>query len=140
MAENFNKLPINELRQMWAEAWGIQPHERIGRTMLEKSLEYKVQEQNGHGLNHDQVARLNKLIQTYKQYPKRFDSSHANLKEGTKVTRIWKGKKHTIIVKNSGFEYQGQTYKSLSKIANDITGKNWNGWTFFELKKKAGSA
>ncbi len=115
MPENLKNLPINKLRQMWSEAWGIQPHERIGRTMLEKSLEYKTQEQEGSGLNHDQIAKLNKLIKTYKQYPKRFDRSHANLKEGTKVTRIWKGKKHTVVVKNSGFEYQGQTYKKSIK-------------------------
>jgi hypothetical protein len=37
---NITNLPIEDLRQKWAEYWGIQPHARIGRAMLEKSLEY----------------------------------------------------------------------------------------------------
>lgn len=45
------------------------------------------------------------------------------------------GRKHSVLVKAEGFEYQGQIYSSLSKIANDITGKRWNGWVFFGLKK-----
>ncbi len=139
MPENLKKLTLDELRQMWTEAWGIEPHARIGRTMLEKSLEYKTQEQEGSGLSHEQLARLNKLIKVYKQYPKRFESGQADLKEGTRLVRIWKGKKHTVTVKCAEFEYQGKTYASLSKIANDITGKRWNGWVFFGLKKKGTS-
>jgi len=57
------------------------------------------------------------------------------LKPGTRLERIYKGKAHNVLVTESGFEYQDQLYKSLSKIANDITGKRWNGWVFFGLKK-----
>ncbi|MBS5802667.1 MAG: DUF2924 domain-containing protein [Brachyspira sp.] len=31
----------------------------------------------------------------------------------------------------SGFEYNGKKYKSLSVIANEITGTRWNGKKFF---------
>jgi hypothetical protein len=37
-------------------------------------------------------------------------------------------------VRAGGFEYDGETYKSLSAIARVITGTSWNGWTFFGLK------
>ena len=31
------------------------------------------------------------------------------------------------------FEYRDQRYRSLSKIAREITGSSWNGYLFFEL-------
>lgn len=36
---------------------------------------------------------------------------------------------------NYKFEYDGIVYKSLSAIAQKITGTKWNGYTFFKLKK-----
>ncbi len=134
MPENRGKLPLNELRQMWARAWGREPHPRIGRTMLEKSLEYKTREREGHGLTSEQQARLEQLIKQYKRNPACFDGN-GPLKPGTRLVRIHEGKKHSVLVKAEGFEYQGRVYGSLSKIANDITGKRWNGWVFFGLKK-----
>ena len=40
------------------------------------------------------------------------------------------------------FEYAGQRYKSLSRIARTITGMSWSGPVFFGLKSsaKAGKA
>jgi hypothetical protein len=36
-----------------------------------------------------------------------------------------------------GFEYEGRRYGSLSKIATEITGTRWNGFTFFNLDREA---
>jgi Cft2 family RNA processing exonuclease len=57
------------------------------------------------------------------------------IKEGTKLIRKYQGKKHEVIVIKKGFEYNGQVYKSLSAIANKITGTRWNGKIFFGVKK-----
>jgi hypothetical protein len=133
MPKNPGKLPLNELRQMWARAWGWEPHARIGRTMLEKSLEYKTWEREC-SLTSEQQARLEQLVKQYKRNPACFDGN-GPLKPGTRLVRMHDGKKHSVLVKVEGFEYQGRAYTSLSKIANDITGKRWNGWVFFGLKK-----
>ncbi len=133
MPENLEKLPLNELRQMWAIAWGRTPHGTMGRTMMIESLKYKRWEQETGGLKTEQQSRLNELIKAYKRNPESFEKM-ANLKPGTRLVRIWKNKKHCVTVIGDGFEYDGQTYKSLSKIANEITGKHWNGWTFFGIK------
>lgn len=122
---------IQELRNCWAQAWGIQPHSRIGRTMLEKSLAYKISDKH---LTHEQQTRLNHLVKEYKRNPTCFDEARGPLKPGTRLVRMYNGKKHSVLVKTDGFEYGGQVYNSLSKIANDITGKKWNGWVFFGLK------
>ena len=39
-----------------------------------------------------------------------------------------------MTVANSGFEYDGQWYASLSEIARLITGTRWSGPLFFGLK------
>lgn len=127
-------LPLHELRQMWADEWGRKPHPRIGRSMLEKSLEYKVKERSKNGLDAEQNTRLSELIKKYKHNPSNFETD-ITLKPGTRLVRLHGGGKHTVLVKADGFEYAGKSYTSLSKIANDITGKNWNGWVFFGLKK-----
>lgn len=134
MYENLSKLSLGELRQMWTTAWRKEPHARIGRTMLEKSLEYKTQQREGCGLTPEQRARLEQLTKQYQINPTCFDDN-SPLKNGTRLVRMYKGKKHSVLVKADGFEYAGKTYASLSKIANDITGKSWNGWVFFGLKK-----
>ena len=132
MQKNLTKLPLAELRQMWTDEWGIKPHARIGRSMLEKSLEYKAKERSS--LTAEQGTRLSELIRKYKRNPSTFETD-TTLKTGTRLVRSHGGKKHTVLVKADGFEYAGKNYASLSKIANEITGKNWNGWVFFGLKK-----
>ena len=45
--------------------------------------------------------------------------------------REWKGKVHEVLTTANGFEYGGETYKSLSPIACRITGTHWSGPAFF---------
>lgn len=124
-------LSLQELRDSWYEAWDFKPHARIGRVMLEKSLTYK----KAQPLTREQEARLEQLVKQYKRNPKIFDVQNSPLKPGTRLVKTYQGQKHSVLVTENGFEYEGQSYSSLSKIANDITGKKWNGWVFFGLKK-----
>ena len=60
------------------------------------------------------------------------------IKPGTRLVRAWGGETHTVTVLADGaFEWNGSRYRSLSAIARAITGTNWNGHTFFGLKKRA---
>ncbi len=58
---------------------------------------------------------------------------------GTIITRVYKGETLAVKVLPSGFEYEGETYKSLSAVAKKITGSHTNGFLFFRLGKKGGS-
>ena len=54
---------------------------------------------------------------------------------GTQLRRVWKGVEHVVtVVGNGEFEYDGQKYTSLSRIAKVITGGHWNGKVFFGVK------
>jgi hypothetical protein len=128
-------LPLPELRQKWAVAWGVPPHAKIGRAMLAKSLEYKLREQEQGGLEPELQERLKKFISTYKRNPRCFDDNVQRLKPGTRLVKIWKEKRHSVLVLANGFEYEDRIYSSLSEIATTITGSRWNGWVFFGVKK-----
>ena len=54
---------------------------------------------------------------------------------GTKFIREFKGEKHEVIAIKNGFKYKNKMYKSLSAIANVITGAHWNGKKFFGLRE-----
>jgi len=126
-------MTLIELRQQWVELWGLELPDRLGRKMLVKSIAYKQRQNTGIGLNPKQQKRLDKLVAQYRRDPQCFDTGKI-LKPGTQLVRTYQGRKHIVKVLIDGFEYREQRWSSLSKIANEITGKSWNGWMFFGIK------
>jgi len=59
------------------------------------------------------------------------------LKTGATLVRQWRGHTHTVLVREDGFEYDGQHYRSLTVIAEQITGAHWSGPPFFGVSKRA---
>lgn len=53
---------------------------------------------------------------------------------GTVLTKAHKGQDIRVVVTETGFEWNGTSYKSLSKVAQEATGqKSVNGFAFFRL-------
>ena len=127
------QLSLTDLRAEWATQWEQQPHKRIGRTMLEVSLEFKKWEHETGGVPKKVQQRLDTLLNEYRNNRASFTPKQ-RLKPGTRLERVYKGKKYSVFVTEGGFEYDGIYWSSLSKIANHITGSKWNGWLFFGLK------
>ena len=59
------------------------------------------------------------------------------VKAGTTLVRQWHGHTHTVLVHNDEFEHEGQRYRSLAAIAEQITEAHWSGPPFFGLTKRA---
>ena len=59
------------------------------------------------------------------------------LKTGTRLVRHWRGHTHTVLVREDGFEYEGQHFRSLTVITEQITGAHWSGPRFFGLTTRA---
>jgi len=53
---------------------------------------------------------------------------------GTVLTRQYRGRLVQVTVLPKGFDYEGQVYRSLSAVAQAVTGSHWNGHLFFGLK------
>lgn len=56
---------------------------------------------------------------------------------GSMLHRDYKGRQIRVLILKSGFEYDGQIYKSLTSVANAITGSHVNGFQFFRLGNKS---
>lgn len=56
---------------------------------------------------------------------------------GTRFVREWNGKTIAVTAIEGGFEWDGETYRSLSEIAREVTGAHWSGPRFFGLTAKA---
>lgn len=55
---------------------------------------------------------------------------------GTILVREYKGRKLQVRVLESGFEFEGEVYRSLSAVAKKITGSHCNGYLFFRLNRE----
>lgn len=97
----------------------------VCKQLLVPLLAYKLQEHANGGLSPDVRRQLEKLAASYRRNPSSKTSQaavHTRIKPGTRLLRQWNGKTHQVMVTESGFEYAGEHYKTLSVIARLITG------------------
>ncbi len=106
--------------------------------ILRRRICYKIQKDRFGGMQKIHQNRVNKLS---KEVPADAKTSNKLNKykppHGTKIVRMWRGDKYEIVAAESGFEYQGKVYKSLTKLATVITGTKRSGPVFFGLKENA---
>ena len=58
---------------------------------------------------------------------------------GTRLCRQFHGQIVSVEVLEKGFRYQERVYRSLSAVARQVTGVQWNGFAFFALSGSAGA-
>ncbi len=54
---------------------------------------------------------------------------------GAVITKTYHGQTLEVKVLENGFEYQGKTYKSISRVAMEIVKRQISGYAFFGLTK-----
>lgn len=59
---------------------------------------------------------------------------------GAQIVRDYKGRRIVVTVLDNGFEFEGERYRSLSAVAQAVTGSKWNGYLFFGLVRQGGAA
>ena len=126
--------PAPDLKQMWREMFLTEPPP-FNRRFLETRLAYRIQELALGGLRRETIKRLEKLgeqLDGGKPDVRRRRTDGRPL-AGTRLIREWDGQRHEVVVHVDDFEYAGQRYRSISRIAMVITGTNRNGWTFFGM-------
>jgi Protein of unknown function (DUF2924) len=55
---------------------------------------------------------------------------------GTAIVRPYKGRSISVIVRDDGFEHDGQHFNTLSAVAKHVSGSHVNGFRFFRLESK----
>jgi hypothetical protein len=129
-------LDAASLRVEWRRLYRSHPPKRAGRDLLARAIAYRLQERAHGGLS---AATKRKL----RAFTEQLESGDGNafdpgivLKPGAKLLREWGGDTYVVIALEDGFEFDGRRYRSLTKIAREITGAHWSGPRFFNLKRK----
>jgi hypothetical protein len=125
------------LKKRWRALQGGDPPKRLSRQLLLRALAHAMQEKVFGGLSPTLQQRL-QLLAAELQNTGRITGigGQPKFKSGTRLIREWQGHTHEVTVLDSGFDWNGKTYRSLSAIARAITGTRWNGHVFFGLKSR----
>ena len=133
-------LPFDEIKSLWQRLYG-KPAPTHNRPYLERRLAYRLQELEYAGVHPDLLARNKERIDALVQQQsrkKRIRGELVQLVPGTVLTRDFLGVEYRVTTLPDGqYEYNGKPYRSLTAIANEISGTRWSGPAFFGLREKS---
>jgi hypothetical protein len=127
-------LTTQQLRTEWRRLYRNHPP-RLSRDLLIRTIAYRMQELAYGGLSKATLRRLLALTKELQTSGGITPDSGPRIRPGARLVREWRGRTHTVVVTEEGFEFAGKTYSSLSKIAQAITGAHWSGPRFFGLNR-----
>ena len=148
-------MTVADLREKYHEVFGEETRSRH-KDFLWKRIAWRLQELEEGGLSERAKRRAAELANEadvrVRAPTGAFDAglpAHARTRKipfsrphderlpmpGTVLTREHKGRVLRVTVLDDGFEYEGKVHRSLSSIAEQVTGTRWNGFLFFGLAK-----
>ena len=130
-------LPMNDIKALWKSLFGTD-NPTHNRQFLERRIAYRLQEIEFRKVDRALMDRNKRRIQQLIESGKNKKSDRdLQLAAGTILTREYQGKEFRVMVSVDGqYDYEGRPYRSLSRIAKEITGTAWSGPVFFGLKIK----
>lgn len=141
-------MTVGELTEKYREVFG-EPTRSRNKAYLHKKISWRIQELAEGGLSPRAFERIEELAVFAparwrpligKPPPEPKSERDPRLPEpGTVLSREWGGRTQEVIVRDKDFEYAGRRYATLSRVAREITGTNWNGYLFFRLQKRSRS-
>lgn len=121
-------LARRDLTEQWKRLYGTPPPPNTARCLIELAVAYRLQA-DGHGDLKPGMRR--QLIHIAQGEP----SANRTTRPGTILVREWHGVSYTVTVLDKGVIFDGMLYRSLTEVAEVITGNHWSGPVFFGLKK-----
>ena len=128
-------LDAASLRAEWRRLYRSHPPKRAGRDLLARAIAYKLQVRALGGLSAATKRKLRAFAEQLERGDEADFGAGISLKPGAKLVREWHGETYSVTTLEQGFEFDGRRYRSLSKIAREITGAHWSGPRFFGLKR-----
>lgn len=132
--DELDNLPIAELRKRWQRAFKAPLPRGYKRDMIIRGLVHHLQVRANGGLSQSLSRKLRTLAKQLDGEGETSINVGPTLKPGAKLIREWNARTYVVHVTETGFELDGQPYKSLSKIAREITGTRWSGPRFFGVR------
>lgn len=124
-----------KLENEWQKVFNTELPKYVHNSYAKKYIKWQ---KKNNGLEKSIQKYLDKLVLNYETENSTFTPLtplKIEIKTGTKLIRDFKGVKYEVLKTDNGFEYNGKNYKSLSAVANEITGTRWNGKKFFGVGK-----
>jgi len=125
----------HNLIERWRRLYRCEPPRHASLEFLRRAAAYAIQEREFGGL--PAAARRELAAIAKGEKPSR-SKGQIRIKPGTRLLREWHGTTHEVIVTDKGFVWEGMTYRSLSAVAQAISGAKWSGHRFFGLVKRRG--
>ena len=107
-----------ELSAEWEKLFKIPTPRRVSRNLMARAIAYRWQEQAFGGLSASDQKLLDRMAATFMKAPSTLDAS-IQIKSGTRLRRIWRGKLYEVTVTDNGFVYEGIKCNTLSQIARN---------------------
>ncbi|MBF0571723.1 MAG: DUF2924 domain-containing protein [Candidatus Omnitrophica bacterium] len=148
--EALKNMPLLDLQKTFQELCKTQEMPCDNKMYLIKRIAYKLQEDKHGGLSNTAKAKVNELTAKYDPINNKalrpqiisagkgigsmpFSRDKRLPIPGTIITKKYKDQTIQVKVLEKGFEYLNTYYKTLSAVAQEITGAHWNGFNFFNL-------
>lgn len=145
-------MTVNELRDRFAEVLGYATHSR-NRQFLIRKVTWGIQAQVWGDISPQTRKRAHELADfrfLRLRMSKGLDAAASESGEtvrkkvnlsrdsrlpmpGAMLVKEHEGRRIDVKVLDDAFEFEGRRYRSLSAIAREVTGTNWNGYKFFGL-------
>ena len=98
-----------DLRFVWRNLYRTGPPMGLSRDLLIRALVHQLQERAAGGASRALRRRLQTLAGEFDKKSASFDPGIV-LKTGATLVRQWRGPAHTVLVRDDGFEYEGQHF------------------------------
>ena len=145
--ERLRTLDGEELRHEWRNLLGKRAPKALPKSLL-RALAYRLQALQLGDLDPQTLrvldayaaksrGRLNGRVRLDQLRGRSAASYGLAVKPGSILVREWSGELHRVTVLESGFVWNGGTYRSLSEVARAITDTRWNGPRFFGLGRES---
>ena len=122
-----------ELIGEWRRVFECREPEKAGAKVLKTCLHVQLEREGNIQACNKAHAKLVSRLKRYEAGNGAL-APYTGLSPGTELIRSYQEQTYTVLVRNSGFEWNGTCYGSLSEIATLITGSRRSGPKFFGLK------
>ena len=129
------KMSKAQLRERWAQVYRAPPPD-ISPALMALGIAHRLQVRRAADLPAASVRELRQLATVLDRDGTLTSEPLATIKLGTALVRSWHGVTHQVLLTDRGYVYKGETYRSLSHIAREITGAHWSGPRFFGIRRR----
>lgn len=128
------ELDRSGLRVAWIEAFKKPPPHFLSMMFMRKALIREAQCRIYGGI----PTNLKRALKAVAKGKATTSAIAPTLRPGSQLIREWNGRRYHVDVTKDGYLYDGKFHKSLSAIAQLITGTTWSGPRFFGLTSLKG--